>query len=120
MKWTVPILMFLILTMSFSKGIVWLEYQVNKDFISKNLCINKLKPLLHCKGNCQLMKKLADQEEDKSSVPVAKLKAGFDETALPINNDFNLIVLAVTKDHPGHLKQSSHNSPVFPVFHPPA
>src|SRR5678815_4709774 len=69
MKWTVPILMLLILTITFNKGIVWLSYKANQDLISKNLCVNKLKPRLHCNGKCQLMKKMAEDQQEDSSVP---------------------------------------------------
>jgi hypothetical protein len=120
MKWTVPILMLLILITTFTKGFVWLQYQGNKDFISKNLCVNKSRPQLHCKGKCQLMKKMADEEQENSSSPVPKLKSGFEETAIIVTtNHCRLGVEFVTTWHP-FTKNSAYNSPVFPVFHPPA
>jgi hypothetical protein len=112
--------MFLALTISFSKGIMWLEYQANKEFISKNLCINKFKPLLRCKGNCQLMKRMAEEEKENSSVPVQKLKAGFDETLLLHTSRRGLAEVKARRESWGFLQQSSCNGPVFPVFHPPA
>jgi hypothetical protein len=50
---------------TFSKWCLIFEYQVNRDFIAKNLCINRGKPLSCCKGNCYLKKKMAADESDQ-------------------------------------------------------
>ncbi|WP_143592171.1 hypothetical protein [Tenacibaculum holothuriorum] len=42
----------------------FVEYAINYDYIAKVLCINKDKPEMNCKGKCQLMKKLEQQQED--------------------------------------------------------
>ncbi|MFL0065902.1 hypothetical protein V2595_09715 [Tenacibaculum maritimum] len=42
----------------------FVEYAINYDYISTVLCINKDKPESSCKGKCQLMKKLEQQQED--------------------------------------------------------
>jgi len=47
-----------------------IEYAVNYEYISKVLCENKAKPMMHCNGKCHLMKELAkasDAENPKSS-----------------------------------------------------
>jgi hypothetical protein len=58
----VPILMLLLLTQTFSKWAVVLEYQLNKNYISQKLCVNKVKPKLNCNGKCQMMKRLKEEE----------------------------------------------------------
>jgi hypothetical protein len=35
-----------------------LDYLINKDYIAKNLCVNKDKPKSCCKGKCHLVKQL--------------------------------------------------------------
>jgi len=40
-----------------------IEYGVNYDYISKVLCENKAKPMMHCNGKCHLMKELAKAAE---------------------------------------------------------
>lgn len=35
-----------------------IDYLVNKDYIAKNLCINKDKPKSCCKGKCHMVKQL--------------------------------------------------------------
>ncbi|RVU24780.1 hypothetical protein EOJ36_07135 [Sandaracinomonas limnophila] len=44
-------------------------YQVNRDFIAKNLCVNKDKPKMNCNGHCYLAKQLkaAEEKETKSN-----------------------------------------------------
>jgi hypothetical protein len=44
-------------------------YRVNQDYIAKNLCENRDKPMLNCNGQCYLAKQLkaAEQKEQKSN-----------------------------------------------------
>lgn len=53
---------------TFSKWCVILDYQVNKDFIAKTLCINRAKPMSCCQGKCHLNKSLA-QDESQQQAP---------------------------------------------------
>lgn len=66
-----PITILLIVTIAihtFSKWIVILEYEINKDYIARNLCINRAKPSCCCKGKCFLQKKLAADEDQQQPV----------------------------------------------------
>lgn len=50
-----------------------IEYALNKEYIAKNLCVNRDKPKSCCEGKCHLKKELAksdtsnDTEENNSS-----------------------------------------------------
>ena len=44
------------------------EYIVNYDYISKVLCVNKDKPMMHCNGKCHLMKELAKTSENEKPI----------------------------------------------------
>jgi hypothetical protein len=113
--------MFLVLAMSFSKGLVWVEYQASKEFISRNLCINKFKPRLNCQGKCQMVKQIAETEKEGTSAPFQKIKLLPDETALVCSSDIIPVFADKTgKDKNVFLNQAAYNSPVFPIFHPPA
>lgn len=48
------------------------DYELNKGFIAKNLCENRTRPWLHCNGECQLMKKLRQEEKKDQSNPNRK------------------------------------------------
>lgn len=49
---------------SFSHYWVYLGFEINKKFISKNLCENRMRPEMECNGKCYLMKKLKQVEEN--------------------------------------------------------
>ncbi|RFS17468.1 hypothetical protein [Emticicia sp. C21] len=48
---------------SFVVPFICLDYEIRKDFIIKNYCVNKNKPELHCDGKCFLAKKINTQTE---------------------------------------------------------
>lgn len=50
-----------------------IEYIVNYDYISKVLCVNKDKPMLHCNGKCHLMKELAKASENEKPISDKKM-----------------------------------------------
>lgn len=117
----VPLLMLLILAQSFGKCFVVVEYNLNKDFIAKKLCVNKAKPKLHCNGKCQMMKKLAEEENrNATNNNSSKLKlqelAFSDKMNTPTPPAVPYITLSYNQDKP-ILK---HASPASSIFHPPA
>ena len=117
----IPILILLIATQAFSKWVMVLEYQWNKEYIAQNLCENKAKPKLRCEGKCQLAKRLAAEENDSSSqTPSVKLK--FQEIVYVIDNK-TLIKFTCGDVSTGSFTTyvfKSYPTPDFPVFHPPA
>lgn len=96
----------------------FVEYAINYDYIAKVLCINKDKPELSCKGKCQLMKKLKQQqEEDYNSlrILIEEYPIGF----------VSLIHLAKTpifeskRKHRYNYKKIYDFTYLHSVFHPP-
>lgn len=59
----------LVLLQSFSRMWIVMDYQANKDFIAKVLCINKDKPKLKCEGKCYLTKQLKKEEQKEKQNP---------------------------------------------------
>lgn len=57
---------------SFSKWIIILEFNINRNYIARNLCENRYRPLMHCNGKCLLMKKMA--AEDNQQSPAGTIK----------------------------------------------
>jgi hypothetical protein len=41
------------------------EYVINKEYIAQNICENRDKPKMNCKGKCHLKKQLAEDESGK-------------------------------------------------------
>lgn len=50
---------------TFSKWITVLSYEINKDYIAKNICINREVQGNCCKGKCYLQKKLASDDDQQ-------------------------------------------------------
>lgn len=100
---------------------VVLEYQLNKEFISKNLCINKAKPILKCKGKCQMMQKLAEEEQQQSSNNnTTKLKIQEPVFTDQINKP--VVPPPVTANTSYNQVRACTNTSTYApsVFHPPA
>lgn len=67
------ILIIALLAQTFSQGVYYLDYSINKAAYIKN-CVNKARPMLHCNGKCQLMKKIeAEEKQNQQQAPVMKL-----------------------------------------------
>ncbi len=45
-----------------------IDYVLNYEYISKVLCVNKAKPMMHCNGKCHLMKELAKASETEKPI----------------------------------------------------
>lgn len=98
-----------------------IEFNVNKDYISKNLCVNRAKPELKCGGKCQLMKKLAE-EEDNESRNQSAAKTQMNEVLF--EDSFSTFEIAsvwneTVVKHPPYLLPE-YITPSFSFFHPPS
>ena len=62
-KFTTILFVFLYLISMLRPIAPFVEYAINYDYISKILCINKDNIEMNCKGKCQLMQKLEEQQE---------------------------------------------------------
>ena len=60
---TAFILILALAAQTFNQMVIVMDYYTNTASYAKN-CENKTKPMLHCNGRCQMMKKLK-QEENK-------------------------------------------------------
>ena len=52
--------------------VVYLDFEMRKDFIIQNLCENRFKPQLNCNGQCYLAKKLHKIAEDNATKETQK------------------------------------------------
>jgi hypothetical protein len=70
LKYPVTILLLLLTAVqTFSKWCLIAEFRIERDYIAKNLCVNRFKPCSCCKGKCYLNKKLAE-DQSQQQVPV--------------------------------------------------
>jgi hypothetical protein len=111
--------MILLLSQTFSKWVVILDYNINKTYIAKNLCENRTRPQMHCNGNCVLMKKIRAQ--GKQEAPSGVINWG-KSVQLFVNKISVFSCLPLNK--PGE-KSLVQNTPLYKedfahsIFHPP-
>ena len=89
LKYPVTIL-FLLLTVAqtFSKWCVIAEFRLNREYIAKNLCVNRFRTCPCCKGKCYLNKRLA---EDQSQQQTPGKDAQHEEIPLQIVETGNVL-----------------------------
>ncbi|HEX3934292.1 MAG TPA: hypothetical protein VHW43_06405 [Puia sp.] len=68
------LLLLVVLLQTFSKVVTYVDFCVNRDYIARNLCENRDKPMMHCGGRCVLRKRLARQDNEDKSNPEKKDK----------------------------------------------
>ena len=115
-----PILVVLVLVQSFSHWVVVMAFNLNRDYIAKNLCENRFRPQLHCNGNCVLMKKMKAKEKEEQGQPAPRLEI----TSFVISSK----TFFATAELPGMLPVTAYDEPAdfgkpvdmtYAIFHPP-
>lgn len=108
----------------FMAPLIFADYELRKDFITRNYCINKNRPEMNCDGKCYLAKQLekAEQEDQKQATSNFISKLLSFETVFKINDFVNFFLNKSfkTKDD-SHFKVLEFLSlkNVFSFFHPP-
>ena len=98
-----------------------LDFELNRDYIAKTLCINRTKPKSCCKGSCYLKKKLdkTDKEEGSSTTNNKdRNEVLFFAEAKSTFNNYTTVFVTNQK----HLLPNAENIPnntAGAVFHPP-
>jgi len=112
LKYTLVILLFTaLIAQSFSRSLVLADYMVNLDTYKKN-CENKSKPMLHCNGKCQMLKKMKKQEGDTGSNATAP-KFNEVELVLSSKSFFPIVnIVSINNTIIFHV----YNSAIPPVF----
>jgi hypothetical protein len=116
------ILIFLLMTQTFGKWFVEISFNLNKNYIAKNLCENRYRPKMHCNGNCVLMKKIAHAEKQGEDTP-SPVKTQTINIVLSSKSffatidSFSVIALTLYNEVVNSGKPSDRS---MPVFHPPA
>ncbi len=104
---------------------VYLDFELRKEYIVKNLCENRFTPQLHCDGKCYLAKQLqkvaqehAQSETEKQAETIKKAMSDvFEDTFFLENPD-----VAITKPIPTQTPYLEHFLSDFCILllHPPS
>ncbi len=105
---------------TFSKLVIEFNFEINRSYIAKNLCINRDNPESTCKGKCYLKKKLAaDEDQQQPASKNATLK-NFQQD-LFLNNPLKIDV-SIAKEiilHHSLYRFSDSQEFVKSIFEPP-
>lgn len=96
-------------------------YQVNRNYIAKNLCVNRDKPKLNCNGQCYLAKKLKAAEDKEQKTNSERLEK-MPEIQLACESVDHLTFLASFSDlSENHFSMATMATKSIPelTFHPP-
>ena|ERR1700758_1899965 len=117
-KFLVILLSFSILILTSGKTLVLINYAINKDYISKNLCVNKNKPKMKCNGKCHLMKEL--QKEEKKEQSPFGMKEKVEVQLFNSSCGVSTSVLSFVKiNHASYYKRNYLSQTSGSIFHPP-
>ncbi|TWR26438.1 hypothetical protein FPZ43_14845 [Mucilaginibacter pallidiroseus] len=96
---TAYLLIVALLSANFSRLFVYAGFELNKDYIAANLCVNRNKPQLHCNGKCYFMKKIKQAEQKDKSESQQNQKNLFQEAFYqqPEPFKFHSVLLSVTQ-----------------------
>lgn len=102
---------------TFSKGLILAEFILNQDYIAKVLCVNRAKPELACKGQCQLMKQMEKDTQKEQSGNALKDK--YEVIFADINTVSGLIPYIITVQIATPYDEGIPHIALHTVFHPP-
>ena len=104
--------------------VVYLDFELRKDYIIQNLCENRFKPQLKCNGQCYLAKKLhkiaednATRETQKQSQSMKKIMEEVFETTPLFSCDWTMRASAPKSIYSYQLAHTQSFTPF--VFRPP-
>jgi GMP synthase PP-ATPase subunit len=91
------LLIFTLIGSNFSRFFIYAGFELNRNYISSKLCVNRDKPWLHCNGKCYFMKKIKQAEDREKSQQRETQKNLFQEafTSTPIKVKFHQVLLRV-------------------------
>jgi hypothetical protein len=120
LKQILVILLFVgFLGQTFSKCFIFLDYQLNKDFIAANLCENRDKPAMKCAGKCYLCKRLKKEDKKDQETPGRRLDNKLQ--SIPFRLGFELyqpdFTINIVK-YP-YFQEFVRNYFIISIFHPP-
>jgi hypothetical protein len=120
MKRAIAIL-FLIVFVFQSTSTLWImaSFYAQREYISKNICVNRFDAIPACKGQCYLTKQLKENEKKEQNFPDLKQKEIqlFFQDDLPF--EFSKTIFEVRLNKLNYKDYFLSSEYLFSVFHPP-
>jgi hypothetical protein len=100
---------------------IWAAFEINRDYIAANLCINRFEAIPVCKGSCFLEKQLNENEKQQQKLPDLKTK---EVNLFCQDNSFELpkqtFLLSRKSAYPNHNISFISSEHLRSVFRPPS
>jgi len=116
---SVTILFICLLAASFSNWLLIAAFEINQQFISSKLCVNRNNPGSHCNGHCFLNKQLDNEERSGAPLNTAgKEKFEIQLFCIDADTDTNINTATVSVSNVA-LHSFSKQFVLKKHFHPP-
>ena len=115
------ILLIALLAQFANRYIVMLNYELNKDFIAKVLCVNRDKPMSGCNGKCFLKKQL-EKSSKENNAPTGNKQETANEILFFTEHKKMTTSFFDAENSRQYLRRQQHFTPqqlYRAVFHPP-
>ncbi len=107
------------LAQTFNRFFIVVDNQLNKEYIANKLCENKNKPLLQCKGKCQMMKKLQQEEKQDQENPERRSENKFEIISFQHNRISIIPLIPFSCFAYPEYRENYSSAFLAPPFHPP-
>lgn len=120
------LLLALMLVKTMVVPVIYLDYQLRKDYIISTLCENRNRPKLNCNGKCYLAKRIAEAAKQEQRQAESDFLAKLLSAQAPVSNDYLTRFIATPRTVellPAVTFNFSNpfngRSLVLDIFHPP-
>ena len=117
----VLLLLVAVMLQSFNKGLLIADYYSNTAMYAKN-CENILKPQLKCKGKCQMIKKITQEEKEQKQNPGRNSENKYESQVSFFSHYEEMIVPQIKEILTNSIVPYSLGHAIdrsFAIFHPP-
>ena len=112
---------FLIVFVFQSTSTLWImaSFYAQRDYISKNLCINRFDAIPVCKGQCYIIKQLKENEKKEQNLPDLKQKEIQPFFQNDLSFEFEKAIFEERLNTLNYKDNFTASEYLFSVFHPP-
>ena len=112
---------FLIVFVFQSTSTLWImaSFYAQRDYISKNLCINRFDAIPVCKGQCYIIKQLKENEKKEQNLPDLKQKEIQPFFQNDLSFEFEKAIFEERLNTLNYKDNFTSSEYLFSVFHPP-
>ncbi|MFC4478878.1 hypothetical protein [Flavobacterium chungangensis] len=116
------ITLFLLMLLAFQNaGSIWIigDFYINRDYIAKNVCINRFDSIPICNGKCYLDTKLKANDKQEQQFPTITYKEMQLFFESPLEFLLTPIDFVIKKKYPLLQSGGQKSNYVFSIYHPP-